>query len=156
MDIAAGAAQSYVFAVTPSAPIAPTDVQFSFDCANTDLAPVNVGLNTLLLSASTTPAPDIVTLGATFGGDGIVNIPEATGTGAFAVATVNERGADATHHRGAGDQPDRHLPPCRHQRDLRRRKGFRLCFGSRLRVAASGCAASDRRRSPLKSFGASK
>jgi hypothetical protein len=81
--------QSFVFALTPSAAIAPTDVQLSFDCANTDPAPINVGLNTLLLSASVTPVPDIVALAATATNDGIVNIPGTNGTGAFAVATVN-------------------------------------------------------------------
>jgi hypothetical protein len=88
-NIAAGAAQSFVFAITPTAPIAPTDVQFSFDCANTESAPINIGLNTLLLSASNTPVPDIVSLAATTTNDGIVNIPGTNGTGAFAVATVN-------------------------------------------------------------------
>ena len=89
VNVGAGATQSFVFALTPTAPIAPTDLQFSFDCANTDPAPINVGLNTLLLSASTTPVPDIVALAATLANDGIVNIPGATDTGAFAVATVN-------------------------------------------------------------------
>jgi hypothetical protein len=89
--------QSFVFALTPSAAIAPTDVQLSFDCANTDPAPINVGLNTLLLSASVTPVPDIVALAATATNDGIVNIPGTNGTGAFAVATVNVGvGADIT------------------------------------------------------------
>jgi CSLREA domain-containing protein len=88
-NIAAGAAQSFVFAITPIAPLAPTDVQFSFDCANSEPAPINVGLNTLLLSASSTPVPDIVALAATTTNDGIVNVPGTTGTGAFAVATVN-------------------------------------------------------------------
>ena len=88
-NIAAGAAQSFVFAITPTAPIAPTDVQFSFDCADTDPAPINVGLNTFLLSASATPVPDIVALAATTTNDGIENIPGPNGAGAFAVATVN-------------------------------------------------------------------
>jgi hypothetical protein len=48
-----------------------------------------VGLNTLLLSASTTPVPDIVALAGTLTNDGIVNVPGATGTGVFAVATSN-------------------------------------------------------------------
>jgi hypothetical protein len=86
-SIAAGASQSFVFAVTATAPIAPTDVQFSFDCANSDPAPINSGLNTLLLSASNTPVPDIVALAAA--NDGIVDIPGTNGTGVFAVATVN-------------------------------------------------------------------
>jgi hypothetical protein len=97
ISVGAGAMQSFVFALTPSAAIAPTDVQLSFDCANTDPAPINVGLNTLLLSASVTPVPDIVALAATATNDGIVNIPGTNGTGAFAVATVNVGvGADIT------------------------------------------------------------
>jgi hypothetical protein len=88
-NIAAGAAQSFVFALTPTAPFPPTEVQFSFNCANSDPAPINVGLNTLLLSASATPVPDIVALAATTTNDGIVNVPGTNGTGAFAVATVN-------------------------------------------------------------------
>ncbi len=89
VNVGAGAPQSFVVALTPSAPIAPTDVQLSFDCANSDPAPIHVGLNTLLLSASATPVPDVVALAATLTNDGIVNIPGANGTGAFAVATVN-------------------------------------------------------------------
>ena len=75
--------------MTPTAPFPPTEVQFSFSCANSDPAPINVGLNTLLLSASATPVPDIVALAATTTNDGIVNVPGTNGTGAFAVATVN-------------------------------------------------------------------
>ena len=89
VNVEAGATQTFVFALTPTAPIAPTDVQLSFDCANSDPAPINIGLNTLLFSASATPVPDIVALAATLTNEGIVNIPGATGTGAFAVATVN-------------------------------------------------------------------
>jgi hypothetical protein len=88
-NIAAGAAQSFVFAVTPTAPFGPTDLQLSFDCANTNPAPITTGLNTLLLSASNGPVPDIVALVATTTNNGIVNVPGTNGTGAFAVATVN-------------------------------------------------------------------
>jgi len=87
VNILAGAAQNFIISLTPTAPIAPTDVQLSFDCSNTNPAPMNVGLNTLLFSASAAPVPDIVALAAASGG--IVDIPGATGTGAFAVATVN-------------------------------------------------------------------
>ncbi len=45
-----------------------------------------MGLNTLLLSASATPVPDIVALAATLQNDGIAHL---TSTGVFAVATVN-------------------------------------------------------------------
>jgi hypothetical protein len=88
VDIAAGASRSFIFAFTPTAQIAPTDVVLSFDCANTRPAPTNSGLNTLLLSASASPIPDIVALAAS-SPPGIVNIPGTTGTGVFAVATVN-------------------------------------------------------------------
>jgi len=89
VDIAAGAAQSFVLALTPTAPFPPTEVQFSFNCANSDPAQINVELNTLLLSASLTSVPDIVALEATSTNDGIANIGGTNGTGAFAVATVN-------------------------------------------------------------------
>jgi hypothetical protein len=85
-NIAAGAAQSFALAITPTVPIAPTDLQFSFVCANTDPAPINVGLNTLLLSASATPVADIVALAVTTSNDGIVTLAS---TGVFAVATAN-------------------------------------------------------------------
>ena len=74
--------------------MAPTDIQLSFDCANTDPAPIISGLNTLLFSASATPTPDIMALVATLSGDGIVNIPGTNGTGVFAVATVNMGAGD--------------------------------------------------------------
>ena len=48
-----------------------------------------VGINTLLLSASSTPVADIVALAATVSKDGIVTIPGNSGTGAFAVAAMN-------------------------------------------------------------------
>src|SRR5207249_8716798 len=78
--------QSFVFAFTPTGPFAPTDVHLAFGCTNTASAPITTGLNTLLLSASVTPVPDIVALAATAGNTGIVSLASA---GAFAVATVN-------------------------------------------------------------------
>ncbi|HEV8439115.1 MAG TPA: hypothetical protein VGT40_13555 [Methylomirabilota bacterium] len=95
VTIAAGGFQTFIFGFTPTAPFPPTNVQLAFDCGNTSPAPIVSGLNTLLLSASTLPVPDIVALSATTGNDGIVNIPGATGTGAFAVATSNV-GVDGT------------------------------------------------------------
>jgi hypothetical protein len=89
VDIPAGASQSFVFALTPTAPFTSTDVALTFACSNAPAAPSNSGLNTLLLSSSTTPTPDVVALAATLDTDGIVKIPGTTGTGVFAVATVN-------------------------------------------------------------------
>jgi hypothetical protein len=74
---------------TPAGPFGPADVALNFACSNAAAAPVISGVNTLLLSASPTPVSDIVALAATISNDGIVNIPGASGTGAFSVATVN-------------------------------------------------------------------
>jgi len=95
VDIPAGASQSYVFAFTPTADIAPIDVRLNYDCNNTDPAPIVTGLNTLLFSASSSPVPDIVALAATASNDGTVSLPGSFGANAFAVATVNV-GASAT------------------------------------------------------------
>ena len=94
VDIPARAAQSFIFALTPTAPIGPTDVQLSFECTNANPAPIRTGLNTFLFSASATPVADIVALAATLNNDGIVNIPGTNGTGVFAVATVNVGAGD--------------------------------------------------------------
>ena len=89
VDIGAGQPKSFLIALTPQAPFAAQDVRLRFYCANAPDAPVYPGLNTLLLSSSSTPGPDVVALAATVNGDGIVDVPGPTGTGFFAVATVN-------------------------------------------------------------------
>jgi subtilisin family serine protease len=95
VTIAAGHVQTFLIAFTPTQSFSSTDVKLSFDCSNTDPAPILSGVNTLLLSASSDPTPDIVALGATLSGDGIVDIVGASGTGVLSVATVNV-GASAT------------------------------------------------------------
>jgi hypothetical protein len=89
VNIGPGAAQSFVIGLTPTAALNSTDVDFSFACTNVVQAPIETGIDTLLLSASTTPVPDIVALVATGSNDGILHIPGASGANAFAVATVN-------------------------------------------------------------------
>lgn len=95
VDIAAGAAQSFIISVTPTAQIAPTSVAFSFSCTNAASGALTTGVNDLLLSGSTTPASDMVAMAATLLNDGIVHIPTNTGTGAFAIASVNLGAAGA-------------------------------------------------------------
>jgi hypothetical protein len=89
VDIAPGASQSFVLAIEPSAEIAPTDLVLSFRCQNPGTATPIPGVNTMLLSASTTPTPDVVALAATLNNDGVASVRGRTGPGAFAVATVN-------------------------------------------------------------------
>ena len=86
-NIAANGFQTFVFSMTPTGPFVPADLRLSFTCAGVGSVPFIVGVNTLLLSASSTPVPDIVALGATTSRDGIVHL--VGGVGAFAIATSN-------------------------------------------------------------------
>jgi subtilisin-like proprotein convertase family protein len=89
VNIAANDFQTFVIGVTPIAAFGPTDLQLSFDCDDTRPAPILLGVNTLAVSASTSPVPDIVALVATPSNDGIASIPGTTGTAFFSAATVN-------------------------------------------------------------------
>jgi hypothetical protein len=89
VTIAAGGSQTFVVSVMPTANFTSTEFALHFGCTNTLTAKSRKGLNTVLLSASLTPIPDIVALAATSSNDGIVNVPGTNGTRAFAVATVN-------------------------------------------------------------------
>jgi hypothetical protein len=90
VSIGAGASQSFLIALTPSATFAPVNALFAFGCTNVPMAPIFIGLNTLLLSASTTsPTPDIIALGATPKNDGIVHVTGTPSQGFFAVASDN-------------------------------------------------------------------
>src|SRR5262245_14156836 len=89
VNIPAHGSQSFLIAITPTAVIAPTDVAFTFTGTNTSPAPTVVGLNTLLLSASIIPVPDVIALSSTLSNDGIVKISNIVGNGAFAVASTN-------------------------------------------------------------------
>jgi hypothetical protein len=64
-----------------------TDVAFNFQCGNAGPAATISGVNTLLLTASSSPAADVIALAATANNTGILNV--IGGTGAFAVATFN-------------------------------------------------------------------
>jgi streptogramin lyase len=88
-NIAANGSQSFVIALTPNSAIASTNVLFDFGCSNVNSAPIVVGLDTLLLSASATPTPDVIALAATLQGDGIVHVTGSPMTGVFAVASDN-------------------------------------------------------------------
>ena len=86
VDIAPGATQTYAFAFTPDAEFEATEVRLSFQCDNFPNANVVLGLNSLVLSASVDPVPDVIALGATPTQDGVVRLD---GTGVFSVATAN-------------------------------------------------------------------
>jgi photosystem II stability/assembly factor-like uncharacterized protein len=88
-DIPAGAFQTFVFGFTPSAGFDPIDAQLEFSCSGQPPVAVLPGINTLLLSGSATPVPDVVALVATGSNDGILHIMGTAGANAFALATIN-------------------------------------------------------------------
>ncbi len=89
VDIPAGASQSFYVALTPTQPIAPTDVAFVFACDNAQRAAAQPGVNVLTLSAEATPVADVIVLALTPSNDGVVRVPGAGASAAFATATVN-------------------------------------------------------------------
>jgi hypothetical protein len=90
VDLGAGLSQTYVAVVTPHTAFASTALEFRYICDNSAAATALTGINTLQLSASDTPIPDVVALAATVNNDGIVHIPDTSGTlGFFALATFN-------------------------------------------------------------------
>jgi hypothetical protein len=89
VDIPAGGSQSFLLAITPTAPFPPTRVEFAIAGTNTSTAPTIAGVSTLLLAASSAPVPDVVALAATPTADGIASVAGIPGTTAFSVATVN-------------------------------------------------------------------
>ncbi len=108
VNMAPGAVQSFVFAITPFDAFDPAHVELSFDCDNADPAPIQIGLDTLLLSAATTPVADVVALGRTVNGNGILELPNASGSAAFSVATVNVGAGDSIE--ASADTGDTSLP----------------------------------------------
>uniref|UniRef100_UPI0025CF7644 S8 family serine peptidase n=1 Tax=Thiocapsa sp. TaxID=2024551 RepID=UPI0025CF7644 len=89
VDIAPGATRGFVFAITPTRAMAATEIALVFDCDNTAPAPSRAGLNTFILSAAAVAPPDLLAIGVTPSGDGVVRLPSRNGTGLFAVAAVN-------------------------------------------------------------------
>ena len=93
-DIPQGGSQSFVFAFTPNAPFGSREIALVYSCANGPRpATTMVGLNTLNLSASPVPVPDIVAVLASTD-PGYVIITPTTNTGVFAVAASNVGIAD--------------------------------------------------------------
>jgi hypothetical protein len=109
VEIPAGGVGCFLFALTPSSAIAPTEVVLRFACSNSIPAPVFPGINTFLFSASSTPPPDIIASGLPCkSGDGIVavNLPGPSGANAVGFATTNVgTGGALTVEATTGDAP---------------------------------------------------
>jgi probable HAF family extracellular repeat protein len=88
INIPAGKAQSFYFALTPVQTTS-QDIALGFGCANTKPAPIVWGLNTFLLTANVNPSTDMVSISDTLSHDGNIAIQGSTGTGLMVVASIN-------------------------------------------------------------------
>ena len=89
VDIIGGGTQTFAFFITPTSEVAPTEVALSFDCANTEPAPVFSGLNTLLFSADSNSIPDVIGLTTTADLQTSSNQAGENQTSLFAVGSSN-------------------------------------------------------------------
>jgi len=87
VSIPAGGAQSFVVFATVSNVVSGT-FQPSSSCDNAGTPALISGVNTLTLTTSNTPVPDVIAVAATGAGKGIVDVPTG-GASAFAVATTD-------------------------------------------------------------------
>ncbi|MEE2525260.1 hypothetical protein V0U79_02705 [Hyphobacterium sp. HN65] len=97
VSIPAGGSQSFLIALTPieetffgdAQAFPPIEVEFLFSCTGATPAPTYPGVNTLLLSADTTQAIDVIAITASASGDGYVRLGDADGVAAFGVAGLD-------------------------------------------------------------------
>jgi sugar lactone lactonase YvrE len=79
--------QSFVIAFQGTTAFSTPALQLAFTCDGAPPAPVIPGVDTVDLSMSATPVPDIIAISATPSGNGILTVPAAGA--AFAVAGIN-------------------------------------------------------------------
>lgn len=89
VDIPAGGSQSFVLSLTPNSTFAPQEVEFDFECSNYPPAAAVSGVNTMTLSSSDVPVPDVIALASTPSNDGLVSLANTEEFGVFAIATAN-------------------------------------------------------------------
>ncbi|MBK1645444.1 hypothetical protein CKO25_12470 [Thiocapsa imhoffii] len=89
VDLPPDASQGFVFSITPTGPLATTDIPLLFKCENAGWAPSQSFVNTLTLTAMDSAPPDLLAIGVTPSGDGVVRLNGAAGIGVFATAAIN-------------------------------------------------------------------
>jgi VCBS repeat-containing protein len=89
-DIPQNGAVGFVLAMTPNQATGPDGylMQPQLMCENATADPIE-GANSVLLSVSAVPGPDILSVSATASGDGIIRIPAIGRTGLMVAAAVN-------------------------------------------------------------------
>jgi hypothetical protein len=88
VDIPAGKTQTFVFAITPTAPIS-QDIPLVFPCGGVNNVATIHGVNTFLLTASSTALPDMIMIDATATKDGTITLANPSASGAIGSAAIN-------------------------------------------------------------------
>ncbi len=102
VTIAAGAAQNFIFAVTPSTVISQKELGIQARCGEGTSSNVVTGVNSFILSSAAVDPADMLAIGVTSPAGGIVSIPGASGAAAASIAT-SALGGDATLTASADD-----------------------------------------------------
>jgi Zn-dependent metalloprotease len=90
VDIPPGEVRTFVIGVKPTQPFGPTNIRFTMSGTDASPASITTGVNTLLLSSTTTLGPDVIALAATHPNPGlIVDLPAGSPVAAFSVAAAN-------------------------------------------------------------------
>lgn len=89
VDIPVGATQNFLIAIRPTQAFPMAELPIRLKCANATAAPLFPGVNTFAFASSAGSTPDLVAIGVTPSGDGIVRLPKRTGTGLFTAAAIN-------------------------------------------------------------------
>lgn len=92
--ISPGQSQSFVMEFPLTASVDPIELLVDFVCDGIRPANRISGVNTLIVSASDTPVPDIIALAVTGSQNGVAEAPEAGRTAAFAIGTFNVGSTD--------------------------------------------------------------
>jgi hypothetical protein len=98
-NLAPGQGRSFILAFTPSANNTATDVFPEVSCDDGKVAAIP-GVNTVFLSIGDAPGPDVLSIGATPGGVGIIDIP-AGSTSFLTASAVNIGEGDAAGSKDA-------------------------------------------------------
>ncbi len=89
VDIPAGGLQTFLFTLQSASSWTAGDLVISADCENRRMGDVQPGVNTFDFISTNLQIADIVAVAATVKTPGVVELPSAGGSAAFAVATTN-------------------------------------------------------------------
>ena len=89
VNIAAGAAQTFLLTFTPTSVFFPTEIPLAFDCENTEPSLNIPGVTSVSLRSTPNTDVDLIAISSTVSQDGIVTINGDSAVQSFAVAAAN-------------------------------------------------------------------